>query len=197
VKHELPDLLAQPEGPSRTAALAAWVQSLYRQHPPVLVGGGAVELYSGGAYVTGDLDFAGEVPSEVASRLREAGFARQGRHWVHEAGQVFLEFPSSALEPDERAERLTVGEVTVLVLGLEEVVVDRLAAWKHWRSEIDGINALQVWRAREPELDRARLERLARKRHVADSLTSLSAFAARLAGRAPTAGELEAWARGR
>jgi hypothetical protein len=191
----LPDLLALPEGPHRTAALAAWVQGLYSRHPPVLVGGGAVELYSGGAYVTGDLDFAGDVPPEVARRLQEEGFVRKGRHWVHEAGEVFLEFPSSGLDPDERAERLTVGGVTVVVLGPEEVIVDRLAAWKHWRSEIDGVNALQVWRAREPELDRERLVRLARKRDVSDRLASLSGFAAGLAGREPTGEEIETWTR--
>jgi hypothetical protein len=171
------------------------VQDLYSQHPPVLVGGGAVDLYAGGAYVTGDLDFAGDVPPEVAERLQTEDFAREGRHWVHEAAEVFLEFPSSGLDPDERAERLTVGEVTVVVLGPEEVIVDRLAAWKHWRSEIDGVNALQVWRAREAELDRERLERLARKRDVSDRLSSLSRFAAGLADRDPTAEETATWAR--
>ena len=42
------------EGPRRTAAVVAWIQSLYASSPPVLVGGAAVELYTGGAYTTGD-----------------------------------------------------------------------------------------------------------------------------------------------
>ncbi len=66
-------------GPERTAALVAWFQGLFedRSEAPVLVGGGAVELYTGGAYVTGDLDFVGSTTDSVAERLQEEGFKRR------------------------------------------------------------------------------------------------------------------------
>lgn len=194
---EIDSLLRLPEGPERTAALAAWIQGLYAEHPPVLVGGGAVELYSGGAYVTGDLDFVGEVPPEVAQGLLAAGFVKRGRHWIHDEGQVFVEFPSSDLDSGERTARVRIGDVAVLVLAPEELIVDRLAAWEHWRSEIDGVNAFLVWRAREGELDRDRLRRLAERHDVSASLDRLVELAASVAGRAPTREELEVWASGR
>src|SRR5687768_4589224 len=97
------------DSPARTAALAAWVQGLFVGSPAVLVGGSAVELYTSGAYVSGDLDFVGAVPAEVAARLRRAGFRKTGRHWVHERGRVFLEFPASRLEPTQEVVDLSVG----------------------------------------------------------------------------------------
>ena len=39
-------------GPERTVQIVAWIQSI--QPGLVLVGGAAVEVYSGGAYTTGD-----------------------------------------------------------------------------------------------------------------------------------------------
>ena len=63
-------ILALPEGIERTAALAAWFQSLFSPgaEVPILVGGAAVEIYSGGAYTSGDLDFVGEVDAGLAER---------------------------------------------------------------------------------------------------------------------------------
>jgi len=123
---------ALEDGPSRVAALAAWVQSLASsvERKPILVGGAAVELYSGGAYRTGDLDFAGGLERLGEAQLEEVGFRRQGRHWIHEEHQIFLEFPSSGLEEGESAAVIEIGDYSVVVIGLEELIVDRLAAWQ-------------------------------------------------------------------
>lgn len=78
---ELQTILSLPEGPGRTAAVAAWLQGLYDAdiEKPILVGGAAVELYTGGAYTTGDLDFVGSVSPTVALGLKSAGFSQRGR----------------------------------------------------------------------------------------------------------------------
>ncbi len=135
--------LGLPEGPRRTATLVAWMQSIYpsQESVPILVGGGAVELYTAGAYATGDLDFVGDVPDEVAAELVRSGFVRRGRHWVHEEGRVFFEFPGSRLEPESEPVRLRRGGATLRVIRAEALLADRLAAWKFWRSEIatDGL----------------------------------------------------------
>ncbi len=152
----------------------AWFQGLYEHDPPVLVGGAAVELYTGGAYTTGDLDFAGQVPPAVAAKLAEGGFERAGRHWVHEEAQVFLELPSPSLDPGETAARLRRGDLSVVVLAPEELIANRLASWKFWQSEEDGVNALLVLRATEVDPDR--LRQLARDADVEDRLHALLTF---------------------
>lgn len=187
-------LLRLPDGPRKTAALAAWIQGLYESRPPVLVGGAAVELYSGGAYTTGDLDFVGSVPESVGRSLTLAGFRREGRHWIHGKGELFVEFPGSAIEDHERTAILEVGGVSVLTLSPEDVIVDRLAAWQFWKSTTDGVSAFLVWKAQAARVDRSRLAALARRRGVSTALERLDAFTLELGDRVVAAEDLEKWA---
>lgn len=191
----LEQALRLPEGPKRTAAVAAWVQALFPSRPPVLVGGAAVELFTGGSYTTGDLDFVGQVPAGVERAFVEAGFRKEGRHWIRDKGKIFLEFPGSALQEDESSALLNVDGIEVLVLRAEDMLVDRLAAWQFWRSETDAISAFLLWRAQSGNLDRRRLERLAMRRKVDSALSSLRGFMDQLGNRAPTERELESWAK--
>lgn len=186
-------ILALEEGPSRTAALAAWFQGLYpeKSDKPVLVGGAAVELYTRGAYRTGDLDFVGRVPPSVQQDLRDAGFRRRGRHWVHEEGRLFIELPSPSFDRAVRVDTVRLEDWDVIVLSPEDVLVDRLAAWKFWHATVDGVNAFLLWQDRGSTLDSDYLEERARQEAVVDALDSLR----EMSDAHPTIEEVERWAR--
>ena len=188
-------ILKLPEGVRRTARLVAWVQSLFDEGArPVLVGGAAVELFTAGAYTTGDIDLVGTVPAPVANALTSEGFVRSGRHWVHEAAQVYLEFPSAALARGERSVRLSVRGCDVVAISPEDLLAERLAAWKHWRSMVDGVNAWLLYRAQLPALDRRRLAERCRAHEAADALAALRRFSRKQGTRRPPGREIEAWA---
>lgn len=174
--------------------MAAWIQSLYTTRPPVLVGGAAVELYTGGAYTTGDFDFVGEVPEAVGRVFEDAGFKREGRHWIHSAAELYVEFPGSAVQPHEKTAMLTVGDQSVLTLSPEDMIVDRLAAWQFWSSTTDGASAYLIWKAQESRLDQRRLGRLAKGRGVEKALTRLAEFVREVGARAASGEDLETWA---
>jgi len=162
--------------------------------PPVLVGGAAVELYTGGAYTTGDYDFVGDVPESVGKALEEAGFKREGRHWIHQEAELFVEFPGTAVQPHEKTAMLEIGDVSVLTLSPEDMVIDRLAAWQFWKSTTDGASAFLIWRAQEKGLDLRRLGRLAERRGVEKAFARLQEFVRDVGARAPSAEDLETWA---
>lgn len=162
---------------------------------PVLVGGAAVELFTGGAYTTGDLDFVGRLDEEVEEALREMGFSKRGRHWVHDREKVLIELPGRFLGADQRPVWLEVRGRSLRVLSPEDVLVDRLAAWKHWASGEDGVNAYRLFRSQEEALERRRLDQRAEREHVSDALEELRIFAAEHAGGEPDEGELVEWAR--
>ena len=192
----LPQALSLPEGPRRTAAIAAWFQGLFsgEDQAPVLVGGAAVEIFTGGAYTTGDLDFVGFVPPVVRDILEENGFKRSGSHWIHEVAEIFLEFPGEALGPKEKAIRYEAFGHDLVLISLEDLLVDRLGAWAHWKSGVDGANAFLLFRLCRSEIDQDRLTRRAREAGFELALNALREFDRVWAESDPDPESLEIWA---
>jgi hypothetical protein len=185
-----------PDGPRRTAAITAWVQSLFSGEDgiPVLVGGAAVEILTGGAYTTGDFDFVGLVPASVRRILQSNGFKKSGRHWINDDAEIFLEFPGEVLGPEELAVQREVFGYDLIMVSLEDLLVDRLGAWAYWKSGVDGANAFFVYRACRDEIDQDRLSRRAREAGFEEALQDLREFDIEWAESEPVAETLESWA---
>jgi len=193
---KLEDALSLPEGPHRTAAIVAWTQSLFveQEQVPVLVGGAAVEILTGGAYTTGDLDFVGFVPATVRRALESSGFKQTGRHWINEEAEIFLEFPGDSLGPDERSIQLEAFGYDLILVSMEDLLVDRLGAWSYWKSGVDGANAFLLYRTRRMEIDDERLTHRARESGFEHALNALRAFSAEWPESEPDSDSLESWA---
>ena len=139
--------------------------------PPVIVGGHAVEFYSAGGYATVDIDVvsASEPLDEI---LGSWGFERRGRHWIREDLGLVAEAPSSRLAPGQRDHltQVQVAGATAYVLGLEDVIVDRLAACVHWSSENDCRWVEVLTTVHKDDLDVDYLRLRATEMEVADRL---------------------------
>ena len=130
---------------------------------PVIIGGLALSYYSREVYFTADIDLACADRDTLDEVLGELGFARRGRYWIHEALDIAVEAPASTLAGEEApCESVELeGGLRCVVIGLEDLIVDRLNACKHWKSEGDCEAAeLLVIRYRD-ELDWTYLERKA------------------------------------
>jgi len=103
---------------------------------PVVVGGHAVEFYTAGDYPTQDIDLAG-ASEPVSEVLGGWGFSKQGRHWYDDALGIVVEVPGGALSPGERDHvvSVSVAGATAYVLGIEDLIIDRLAACVFWNDE--------------------------------------------------------------
>jgi hypothetical protein len=175
--------------------VAAWVQALFEEddEPPILVGGAAIEIYTRGGYVTGDLDFVGVVSPRAAKALAAAGFERRGRHWILDRAQLFLEFPGRRLAPSAPPRRLRAFGSSLAIISPEALLADRLAAWKFWRSTTDAANALLLVQRAGTRMNARLAARLARELEVEDERRRLVRFARRLRGRRPTTDQMERW----
>lgn len=107
---------------------------------PILVGGFALEVYTDGGYSTTDVDLALANSPEVDAAFSDLGFGKRGRFWVRPELDLYFEAPAPAGLPGETAPRteLEVDGLRVVVLGVEDLLVDRLRAWVHWKSDEDG-----------------------------------------------------------
>ena len=107
---------------------------------PILVGGGALEFYTAGGYATHDMDLALPHGPEVDAAFEELGFRKEGRFWYHADLDLLFEAPAPAGLPGEDAPRtvVEVDALRVVVIGVEDLLIDRLRAWVHWSSDEDG-----------------------------------------------------------
>lgn len=122
---------------------------------PILVGGSALELYTDGGYATADVDLALPSGPEVDSAFADLGFEKRGRFWVRPELGLYFEAPAPAGLPGETAPRtvLDLDGLRVVVLGVEDLLVDRLRAWVHWKSDEDGRWAARLAALYANELD--------------------------------------------
>lgn len=107
---------------------------------PILVGGMALEFYTAGGYTTGDVDLACPTGPEVDAAFAQLGFRKLGRFWVREDLDLYFEAPAPAGLPGETAPRtrISVGGLPVVIVGVEDLLLDRLRAQVHWQSLEDG-----------------------------------------------------------
>jgi len=108
------------------------------KEPPVVIGGCALSYYSREVYFTADIDLAYGDREVLNAVLTDLGFSRAGRYWVNNELKMAVEAPVSSLEgaPLEEVE-IGEGGLKCLIIGLEDLIIDRMNACKYWKSEID------------------------------------------------------------
>lgn len=97
---------------------------------PILVGGSAVQLYTGGNYASMDMDIVLDDISIVTDILKTNGFSKIGKQYYSKEYDLLVEFVSGPAPV--KINRLKYGEQFVLVTSLEEIIIDRLNAAKWW-----------------------------------------------------------------
>lgn len=147
---------------------------------PIVVGGHAVEFYTLGGYATGDLDII-VVDSEPLDKVLVAwGFQKEGRHWYSEEMDIAVESPASTLAGDAaKISEVEVEGLTVCIIGIEDIIIDRLNALVHWKSERDGEWAEEMLALHRYRID---LEYLTQKAREENTHKALQEMLARMEG---------------
>jgi hypothetical protein len=142
-------------------ALLTRLLKAMNQQAPVIIGGCALSYYSREVYFTSDIDLAYANREALDDALKSIGFKKEGRYWVHEGLKMAIEAPASSLPgQDSPVEVVELGEdLQCSIIGVEDLVVDRLNAFKHWKSEIDGEMAELLIRRYGDDLDWSYLEK--------------------------------------
>ena len=121
--------------------VAAAVAAHLRTHgiDVVVVGGSAITAHVPGVYTSMDIDFAvtsGINRRRLSRALREIGFQKRGRVFVHSDTPHSLDFVADKPYIDKEAvcdfAEIATSAGSVCVLNLEDAIADRIAAFLHW-----------------------------------------------------------------
>lgn len=140
----------------------------------VVVGGNAVEFYTLGSYSTEDIDVVVSNFGIVEELLGKLGFEKINRIWYREDLDISIDLTGSELAGDpKRVSRVSIKGKTVQVIGLEDIIVDRLNAFVHWKSKQDGFSAQEMMAIHQADIDWEYLENRCKKEQVASALEKL------------------------
>ncbi len=141
-----------------------------------LVGGQAVEVYTAGQFVTGDIDITVSDRDKAEKLLSQMSFAREGMIWLNKdlgmAVQIVASYPSRT----KMARTIEVEGSEVRIVGVEDLIIDRLVAAKYWRSnpKLDTEQATVLLSVFRNNIDRVYLRKRALEERVRDYLNQIS-----------------------
>ena len=164
---EILEIIQKTESPLKKqllmVGLVTKVLKRMNKPAPVIIGGCALSYYSREVYFTSDIYLAYADREALDTVLKGIGFEKKGRYWVHEGLKIVIEAPASVLPgQDSPLEVVELGEdLRCSIIGIEDLVIDRLNAYKHWKSEIDGEMVELLMRRYKDDLDWSYLEKKA------------------------------------
>ncbi|PXV66992.1 hypothetical protein C8C78_10942 [Halanaerobium congolense] len=142
---------------------------------PVVVGGQAVEFYTGGGYATMDVDMVCETSTnkKIGEILEKLGFYRDNKYWILDSNKLDLavETPSGPLAgADDKLMELEIGQHTAYFIGIEDIIIDRLNAYVHWNEKWQEEWILGMMVTNYEDIDWEYLNKKAYQERVNDSL---------------------------
>lgn len=138
----------------------------------ILTGGAVVSIYSEGKYVSKDADFLSATDHQsIKQAMLDAGFKNMGKDFYHDDTEFTVEFPGSELviggEPMKPEGEIKEGRFTLKLLSPTQCVMDRLAAFYHWKDRQSleqavmvaqnhpvKLSKIKTWSAKEGMADR-------------------------------------------
>ena len=139
---------------------------------PVIVGGGALEFYTQGSYMTLDIDLVVPGRDKAKRVLEEMGFRRATgeKSWYNDELELSVEIPGDTLAGSmERIVTVEVEEgLTAFVIGVEDLIIDRLNAYKWWNSLNDGQWAVAIMYIHYDNVDFDYLKKRAKEEAISD-----------------------------
>jgi hypothetical protein len=139
----------------------------------IVVGGSAIEVYTRGGYVSGDIDVVGE-EERIQRVLKHWGFHKDGRLWIRRDWKIAMDIVGRHYTGDRtRTRELSTPYGRVRIAGVEDLIAKRLASAKHWTLPGDVTQAAQLLAGFHDEIDWKYLQEVATRYEVTDLLLEL------------------------
>lgn len=133
-----------------------------------LVGGQAVETYTAGQFPTGDIDVTTSDSTTTQRVLKSLGFEEIGMIWLNK--KLGIAFHIVGYFAPEKPVTIRVGPYKVRIVGVEELILDRLSAAKFWNIPADYEKAKVLYDNFKKQIALDYLKEKAKKKKVEDLL---------------------------
>jgi len=127
-----------------------------------LVGGQAVETYTAGQFLTGDIDVTTSDSAMTQKVLKSLGFEEIGMIWLNKP--LGIAFHIVGHFAPERPRTIRIGPYKARIVGVEELILDRLSAAKFWNIPADYERAKVLYDNFEKQIDKDYLRKIAKKK---------------------------------
>lgn len=156
---DYPDMEPTPERHIFLLSLITSATILLGGERPILVGGGAIEFYTGIRFATGDLDLVAPDMQKTIEALEMLGFKRPegSQHFINRSISALVDVHSSRLYKGEEAVELIYNKVPLLIISPEDCLAQRLVSYKRHKSTLDILNAFLISYHQRDRLDEARV----------------------------------------
>lgn len=141
---------------------------------PVVVGGSAVDFYTEGIYPSYDIDLVSDrkIIGEILENV--FNFKQSGKNWINEKIGLSVEIPGSHLAGDkDKVTTIKIENLKVYVIGIEDLIIDRLNACVHWKSQRDCDQAQYMFRYYRDRVDFEYVEKKSRDEGILKKLREL------------------------
>ncbi|NVM54736.1 MAG: hypothetical protein HWN66_13625 [Candidatus Helarchaeota archaeon] len=141
----------------------------------IILGGFAVQFYLAGEYLTRDVDLACDNKDALNDLLFALNFEKIGRHYFLDELDLAIEIPSSSISRNQQGRLFTIDieGYEIQMLGIEDIVIDRVNAFTHWQSLEDGRLAKELLFIHFEQIDWNYLETRARDEHTDSELQKM------------------------
>jgi len=148
---------------------------------PVLAGGSAIEVYLDGTLRTGDMDivYNRKALEEV---LKAWGFALGGglRAWANEELGLAVDMVGEDYSGSyERVTTITTEYGPATIMGIEDLILKRLASAKFWNVPTDLEQAFLLGKAHDDSIDWSYIQEESRKADTGDFVAKLKGMLAK------------------
>ena len=169
----VPRLRKEPDELVRKMLLIGYLTERLEKKKPesvYIVGGQAVETYTAGQFRTGDIDIVTPDSKGAGEILKRIGFEREGMIWLNKTLGLAIHIVGLFAKNSEKARIIHAGPYKVRIVGVEDLIVDRLVAAKFWNSQVDLEQAKALWKGFRKQIDLQYLGKRARDEKVEDVL---------------------------
>lgn len=142
----------------------------------VLVGGQAIEVYTGGQFETADIDIVVNNKLLAEKLLNALGFGKESGIWYNQELNIIVQIIDEPYSGDpDKIRKFKIKEFELSVAAPEDLIVNRLYQAKFWKSnpQRDVEQAAALLKIFSKLIDRDYLRKIAKKEDVKDYLDTI------------------------